>query len=90
MSLYINTATGEYPRHPGDVELDPTAPWAEVTETTPDGDPADGMMWVEDTPVETETGWVQTWKQAQRPVRTKEQVLARLGLTPADLALLMS
>lgn len=33
MSLFINTATGEYPRYAGDVELDPSAPWAEVVQT---------------------------------------------------------
>lgn len=28
--LFVNVATGEYPRHPGDVALDPGAHWAEV------------------------------------------------------------
>jgi len=35
MSLYINTETGEYPRHIGDVELNPDLPWATVEPTTP-------------------------------------------------------
>lgn len=33
MSAYINLDTMEYPRHPGDVALDPTANWEIVNET---------------------------------------------------------
>ena len=90
MSLYINTATGEYPRHPGDVALDPTAPWATVTETERPDLADDGMIWAEDIPVLVDGEYRQTWKQVPKPARTKEQILAHLGITADEAALLLS
>ena len=89
MSLYINTATGEYPRHPGDVALDPTAPWAGVTPTDQPGPADEGMIWAEDVPELADGEYRQAWKQVPKPVLTREQVLARLGLTADELALLL-
>ena len=70
MSIYINTETGEYPRHIGDIYLDvPTFDgdvsnlpenWAPVVETEP---PAvqEGERYFEVTPTLTNGIYTQTW-----------------------------
>jgi hypothetical protein len=61
-NLFINADTLEYPRYPGDVELEPTVNWAEVTTTEPPI-PETNMLVVEDTPVLIGGIWKQAWKQ---------------------------
>ena len=88
MTLYINQDTNEYPRHPGDVELNPTANWAEVTRTEPVGQPAAGKVWVEDAPQKISGVWKQQWKQATIKVRTKEDEMQHAASLGIDLSLL--
>ena len=71
---FINTATGKYPLHAGDVALDRDAPWAFV-EDTAKPPLADGEAVREGAPVCGEDGiWRQTWEIV---TLTPEQIAAR-------------
>jgi hypothetical protein len=63
MTIYINTETGEYPRHPGDVELNPHLPWQEVIRSDAPDNVEDGKAWVEDVPLLEDGQYFQSWKQ---------------------------
>lgn len=97
MTLYLNTKTGEYPRHIGDVELDPQAPWAVVTETTPPEAPSPFHIVYEGTPSLEDGVYVQTWEirelseaevETIRVERLRER-LSRMGITQEDLKLIL-
>lgn len=63
MTAYIKLSTGEYPRHIGDIELDPAgmADYARVEWADPPSiDPATQRC-AEGAPVLTENGWKMTW-----------------------------
>lgn len=95
--LFLNTATGDYPRHPGDVELDPTAPWAEVVETPA---PEVGLRQIaqESLPELREGTYYQTWTvvtftESEWEQRRLEQTAARLaslGISLDDLRALLA
>lgn len=57
---YINIDTMEYPRHPGDVELDPTANWQEVQSSDlPTYE--EGQIVYETMPENVDGIWKQAW-----------------------------
>ena len=74
MSLFINIETLEYPRHIGDVELNPLAQWAEVIRTEPIGELQDGFEWIEDVPEIEDSEWKQRWKQSKKRDMTLEEI----------------
>jgi hypothetical protein len=57
---YINLDTMEYPRHPGDIELDPTANWQEV-EQTDCLKVEEGQILYEGLPENINGVWKQVW-----------------------------
>lgn len=59
--LFINTATNEYPRHPGDVALDPNAPWAPV-EDVPMPEIGERQLVVEKHPTLVDGSYMRTWE----------------------------
>jgi hypothetical protein len=63
MAIYINIETGEYPRHLGDVELNPNLPWQEVILTDAPVNVENGKAWVEDVPILEDGQYRQSWKQ---------------------------
>jgi hypothetical protein len=70
---YINLDTMEYPRHPGDVELDPTANWHEVEESDcPVGE--EGQIVYEAAPENIDGVWKQVWVCRDL---TEEEIAAR-------------
>jgi len=65
MPTFINQTTGEYPRYPGDVALEPDADWAEVVQTPePDEEAGEGLRWIEDTPQQVDGVWERRWTTA--------------------------
>lgn len=61
MSAYIKLSTLEYPRHVGDIALDPEGEYAPVKWVDPPAyDPATQRC-AEGAPIETPSGWVMTW-----------------------------
>ena len=68
MSIYINTVTGEYPRHEGDIAVRSAESWAQVIPTTPEKNPDSGKVWAEDIPEIKDGQYFQKWKQVNAPV----------------------
>jgi len=90
MPTFINQTTGEYPRYPGDVALEPDADWAEVVEVAPP-DPAtasEGNCWIPDEPTQIDGVWHQAWKQIPIPVDPRQQEIQKALDAGIDLALL--
>lgn len=95
--LFINTETGEYPRHPGDVELNPTAKWAEVQEVAPPEINYANQYLSEDTPELIDGVYYQKWivntltdeEVVERRKRFTESRLMSVGITVEDLKLLL-
>jgi hypothetical protein len=58
--LFINTDTLEYPRYQGDVDLDPSANWAEVTQSqTPET--GENQVAFELAPEKVDGVWTTVW-----------------------------
>lgn len=61
MTAYINTTTNEYPRHAGDIALDPEGTYEPVAWVDqPDFDRATQRCY-EGAPEKTKGGWRMTW-----------------------------
>jgi hypothetical protein len=61
MTAYIKLSTGEYPRHPGDIALDPGSEYAEVIWVDPpESDPVTQRC-DEGLPVNQDGVWRMTW-----------------------------
>lgn len=97
MPVFINTNTGEYPRFPGDVALDPLAPWATVEET-PAPSVEERQVVTEGMPELRDGVYYQTWvvtsfTEEEWQERRKQTALARLGslgITIEDLKALLA
>lgn len=70
---YINLDTMEYPRHPGDIELDPTANWQEVEDTS-FPTISEGQIVYEAAPENIDGVWKQVWVARDL---TAEEITAR-------------
>ena len=58
--VFINTDTFEYPRHAGDIELNPTANWEPVIQT-PAPDIEKGWLAEELPPIQINNIWTAQW-----------------------------
>lgn len=67
MTNYLNLDTNEYPRHDGDVKLNPKANWIEVVETIPSSPSSPDKLVVEDFPKLVNGTWIQSWKEIPMP-----------------------
>jgi hypothetical protein len=76
MTAYIKTSTGEYPRHPGDIALDPDTEYAVVEWVDqPEYDPATQCC-SEDAPINDDGVWRMTWIVRDLTAEEIEQVAA--------------
>lgn len=66
--LFIDIRTGAYPRHPGDVELEPGDFWVEVQRSQPTEPAPEGFCYVEDTPQQVDEVYYQTWRLEPKAV----------------------
>ena len=61
MTAYIKLSTGEYPRHPGDIALDPNSEYAVVKWVDPPSIDAKLQRCYEGAPINENGIWRMTW-----------------------------
>lgn len=90
MPIYLNLTTNEYPRFPGDVEIEPDSEWVVVQETTqPSVESAgEGNQWVEDFPKLINGVWLQQWKTEPKPVDLRQIEIEKALDAGVDLNIL--
>ena len=73
MTTYINTTTMEYPRHAGDIAIDPTGTYAEVQWVDRPEFDTSTQACDEGTPENVDGVWRKTW--VVRPITEQELAL---------------
>lgn len=81
MTAYINLTTGEYPRHEGDIALDPTGQYALVEWVDPPTFDGATQRCYEGSPVNENGTWRMTWIVRQ----ATQQEIEQANLPPHDL-----
>lgn len=72
IDLFIDSRTGAYPRHPGDVELEPGDFWIPVQRKEPNEPAPNGYIYIENPPVQIDDFYVQDWRLEVKPEIPKE------------------
>jgi len=79
MSAYIKLSTMEYPRHIGDIQIDPSGEndYAKVEWVDPPSFNRDIEYLIEDLPIKTEEGWLMRWSVIKFPFEMLAEKIRR-------------